>query len=172
MRTEFATAADFWEGMVEPDLAECERHPGDLRAAFHAASSLFHMADWTYQTHKAAVHAAFGISPSIKDKEGTIAFANALVTRCPEFAHIREIANAGKHLRLLKTARGATETFVRMIPATGGYGVGEIAYGRAGAYGGGPKVMFAERNGGDLSFLQIARSVANMWRRLRTDYGW
>ncbi len=158
--------------MVEPDLADCEKRLGDLRAAFHAASSLWHMCDWTYQTHKTAVQVEFGISPSIKDKDGGIAFADALGARCPEFAHVREIANASKHLRLSKTGRGATETFVTILPGTGGYGVGDIAYGRAGAYGGGPKVMHEKPNGEDVSFLQIARSVANMWRRLLADHGW
>ena len=43
---EFRTPADFWFGMVEPDFADCEANKADLRAAFHAAISLFHMHDW------------------------------------------------------------------------------------------------------------------------------
>ena len=44
---QFKTPADFWSGMVEPDFADCEANKADLRAAFHAAISLFHMHDWS-----------------------------------------------------------------------------------------------------------------------------
>ena len=78
---EFRTAADYWSGMVEPDYLDCMNNPADLRAAFHAAISLFHMHDWVWKTHEAAVRAIFTftdkIEATIKVHDNT-SFANAL----------------------------------------------------------------------------------------------
>jgi hypothetical protein len=169
---EFRTAADFWSGMVEPDFAECLSNPADLRAAFHAASFLFHMHDWVWQTHKAAVQASYSIRANIGDKEGAIAFANALGKQCPSFARIRDIANAAKHLKIGNPPKHAVDTSVRTIPALGGYGVGTIHYGVSGYYGGGQRVVFAGPAEADIPFLQIARTVYGMWTALRAKRGW
>ena len=56
---EFRTSSDFWSGMVEPDYHEFVKNQRDLRAAFHAAISLFHMHDWVWHTHEVAVRKAF-----------------------------------------------------------------------------------------------------------------
>ena len=49
---QFVTAGDFWTGMLEPDYQEHLRNPESLRAALHAAISLFHMSDWVFHTHE------------------------------------------------------------------------------------------------------------------------
>jgi hypothetical protein len=157
--------------MVEPDFAECLRNPADLRAAFHVASSLFHMHDWVWQTHKAAVQAAFAIRAN-RDKEGGAAFARALGKQCPDFARIQGIANAAKHLKLEKLPFHAADTSVKVMPAAGGYGVGAIGYGVSGNYGGGPRVVVAGPNGTDMAFSHIARTVYDMWTMLQANHGW
>jgi hypothetical protein len=170
MRTEFATAADFWEGMVEPDFAECQRDRASLRAALHAASSLFHMHDWVYHTHKAAVQAAFSMVGGVNDRQGTVKFADCLEGRLPAFGHIRNIANTAKHLKRYDPKDQAPAS-MEILPGPGGYGLGAHGYSDAGSYSGGPRIMF-DANGSELAFLPVARSVFNMWTALRNQNVW
>src|SRR5690349_21088839 len=100
---EFRTATDYWSEMVEPDYRDCLAKPDDLRAAFHAAISLFHMHDWVWRTHEASVRGSFtftdrvGVTASVHD---AASFANALEQQCPDFGRVRGIANAAKHLEI------------------------------------------------------------------------
>src|SRR4051794_15351058 len=93
---EFRTASNYWSGMVEPDYQDCLNDPADLRAAFHAAISLFHMHDWVWKTHEAAVRATFtftdntGATVKVYDARS---FANALEEQYADFGRVRGIAN-------------------------------------------------------------------------------
>src|ERR1700733_11576342 len=61
MRTlkQLTTAADFWSEMVQPDYQYYLTRPQDLRAALHAAISLFHMSDWVFHTHEPTIGSDF-----------------------------------------------------------------------------------------------------------------
>jgi hypothetical protein len=166
--TEFRTAADFWAGMVEPDYQNCLDNPADLRVAFHAAMSLFHMHDWVWTTHEAAVRASFafidknGATVKVHDKGS---FANALEQQCADFGRVRGIANAAKHLKaeirpVPNAPSHATDTAVRTTA------LGEGPYG-SGPYGGTPRVMLD-----DLEFSDVIKAVYEIWNRLRTTHGW
>jgi hypothetical protein len=179
---EFRTPADFWSGMVEPDFADCQANKADLRAAFHAAISLFHMHDWIWKMHGDAVKALF----TYRDRDrrtnpvrGARSFANALEQQCPDFGRIRGIANAAKHLTteirpVDNAARHAADTAIHVPGAgRGGYGVG-AGYGTpGGSYAGQPHVMLAGANGKDMEFFEVAKAVREMWIGLRasTDGG-
>jgi hypothetical protein len=54
------TSADFWLEMAVPDCSEYFSNKESLRYALHAAISLFHMSDWVFHTHEAAVKARIG----------------------------------------------------------------------------------------------------------------
>jgi hypothetical protein len=170
--TEFKTAADYWAGVVEPDYQDCRNNPADLRIAFHAALSLFHMHDWIWKTHEAAVRASF----TFTDKNGTVvkvhdkgSFANALEQQCGDFGRVRGIANAAKHfdveVRPIPNAPGnATDTAVR----TTAYGEGP--YG-GGPFGGTSRVMLVGPNG-SMEFSDVIKGAYEMWNTLRANYGW
>jgi len=179
---QFRTPADFWTGMVEPDYRDARSNPADLRAAFRAAISLFHMHDWVWCTHEAAVRATF----TFKDGAGrTFAvhdagtFANSLEQQNDDFGRIRSIANAAKHLELKdirpvpNAASHASNTAVHVPGAgQGGYGVG-AGYGTPGAsYAGPPRVMLEGPPGKEMEFYDIAKAVYDMWTTLRARYGW
>lgn len=170
-------AADYWQEMVEPDYRECLNKPADLRAAFHAAISLFHMHDWIWKTHEASVRASFiftdGKGSTIKVHD-TASFANALEQQCADFGRIRGIANAGKHLickvRPVPNAPShAGKTQTRRI---GGYFGGFYGnyFGRY--FGHATMVMLEGTNGNDMKFSDVARAVYEMWGKLRTTHGW
>jgi hypothetical protein len=166
--------------MVEPDFADCLRNPADLRAAFHAASSLFHMHDWVWKTHEIAIRGSFtftdtnGRPTKVHDNRS---FANALEQHCEDFGRIRGIANAAKHLEINvrpipNAPSHAAQTSVKVMPAPGGYGVGAMGYSVSGSYGGGPRVVLAGPNSTDMAFSHIARTVYDMWTALRAKHGW
>src|SRR6476620_7833614 len=100
---QFTTAGDFWTGMLEPNYNAQARHPGSLRAALHAAISLFHMSDWVFHTHEAQVRASFTFRDAScvnKPVYSPETFANALEAINDDFARLRGICHAGKHLKL------------------------------------------------------------------------
>jgi hypothetical protein len=181
---QFTTAMDFWNEMVEPDYADYGGQPANLRAAFHAAISLFHMHDWVWRTHESAVRANF----TCQDKIGRVvavndapSFANSLEQGCHDFGRIRSIANAAKHLELNdirpvpNAASHAANTAVHVPGAgRGGYGVG-AGYGVKGgglSYAGQPRVMLAGPNGADMEFSDVAKAVYGMWVALKALHGW
>jgi hypothetical protein len=179
---EFRTPSDFWSGMVEPDFADCEANKADLRAALHAAISLFHMHDWIWETHKATVRTLFKYRDRHRKTHkvsDASSFANALEQQFPDFGGIRSIANAAKHLSLRdvrpvdNAARHAADTAVQLPGAgLGGYGVG-AGYGTPGlSYTGLPCVMLAGPNEKDMVFFEIAKAVRDMWIGLRDKHGW
>jgi hypothetical protein len=171
---QFKTASDFWSKMVVPDYEEYCEKSADLRAALHAAISLFHMADWVFHAHEGAVKAAFTFS----DKNGAVQpvscaehFATSLEQRCDDFGRIRGIANATKHLRLnpsgIRPVRNAPRNAANTLVQTTGFGEG--GYGQ-GPYGGGPRVML--EGSPDMEFSEIAKAVFDMWKSLKLAYGW
>ena len=178
---QFKTPADFWSGMVEPDFADCEANKADLRAAFHAAISLFHMHDWVWITHEVSVRAAFNIQRS-RPKPDSSLFADALESKYNDFGLIRSIANAAKHLKLenlsrpsrvVNAANHAANTAVHVPGAgVGGYGVG-AGYATPGlSYAGHPRVVLSGPNGTNMEFFNVATAVYDMWTTLRARYGW
>ncbi|MBV9460171.1 MAG: hypothetical protein JO141_22025 [Bradyrhizobium sp.] len=172
---EFRTPADFWSGMVEPDFEDLLSNPADLRAAFHAAISLFHMHDWVWKSDEARVRAIFNVR---KAKAEAADFADALESQYPDFGRVRGVANAAKHLELRPSSvrpvtnapRHAANTFVQVMGGGGGYGV-------AGAYGKGewgyasaPRVVLEGST--DIPFSDVAKAVYQMWETLGAAHGW
>jgi len=180
---EFRTPADFWLGMVEPDFADCQANKADLRAALHAAISLFHMHDWVWKTHDGTLRVLFTFKGG-DDKTTAVhsagTFVNALEQQYPDFGRIRGIANATKHLELREddvrpvdnAPRRARDTAVHVPGAgLGGYGVGGYGYGTPGlSYAGHPRVMLAGSK--DMECCNIADAVHQMWVDLRKKHGW
>ena len=169
----FQSANDFWVGMVEPDYQESQNNQGDLRAALHAAISLFHMSDWVFEEYKSKICNTF----TFIDKNGqpkpvtdSKTFANALEQAEGDFALIRGIANAAKHLALRDIRPHQDAPSHSANTASQSLGWGEGGY-DVGPYGGGPQVMLEGANG-HLHFSQIATSVYDMWVKLKNQHNW
>ncbi len=179
---EFRTPADFWSGMVEPDFADCIANRADLRAAFHAAISLFHMHDWVWDAHEAQVRRAFTFKDANKNivaAHDPRSFAKSLEQYCEDFGRIWSIANSAKHLKLGdvrpvdNAASHAANTAVHATGAGhGGYGVG-AGWGTPGlSYAGSPRVMLEGTPGKDMEFHEVAKVVHSMWTALNIKHGW
>ncbi len=170
---QFKSTKDFWDGMVGPDYSDSQNTRGDLRVALHAAISLFHMHDWVFQQHSSTICNSF----QFVDKNGLLrqvnsaaTFANSLERIEADFALIRGIANAGKHLSLSDVRPHQDAPSHAANTAVQSLGFGEGAY-DVGPWGGGPQVML-EGATGYLHFSQIAEKVFMMWNNLNTQYNW
>lgn len=154
-QTTIRTPNDFRVHIMEPDYAAFERAPTDLRIAFHAAASLFHLRDW--------IAFAQCVSPAQLQSE--------LENRCDLFGVIRDVANASKHLRLKRHSTSvldAGDIRVQEIGVTG-YGVGPGGYGQASAYGPVPAIIIVPEG---LLFADAARKVRQMWAQFFEERGW
>jgi hypothetical protein len=170
----FETGGDFWNAVVVPDLMDSQEKPDDLRLAYHCAFSLFHLHDWVFCTYRDPVCSSFKFvqqDKKSKTVESARQFASALEQEYPNFALIRGIANAGKHLSLNgpRPHPDITITNAAQI-GTRALGWGEGGFG-VGPYGGSPQVI-TEAESGPRQFSSISRSVYEMWQRLNAMQRW
>ena len=56
----------FWDEVVRPDYDEYMADVGNIRRAWHCATSLFHIADWVYHNNKTYIDA----NVTYTDKQG------------------------------------------------------------------------------------------------------
>jgi hypothetical protein len=171
---QFVTAGDFWTGMLEPDYQEHLRNPESLRAALHAAISLFHMSDWVFHTHESQIRNAFTFLDRNSQNRAVYdaaTFANALEQQHNKFGLVRGICHAAKHLKLkdIRPVPNAPSHSANTRVQATGYGEG--GYG-SGPYGGTPRVMLEGAGGNDIEFADIAKSVRTMWVELNGVHGW
>jgi hypothetical protein len=151
------TSVDFFRQVLEPDYRECIAAPADLRKAFHAAASLFHLRDWIAATESP--------NPTKEDLQAK------LVARCEFFAIIRDVANASKHLKLIMkpstSVTGAADIRSQEI-ATAAYNVAG-GYNVAGAYGPVLAVVIIPEG---VVFAEAAAKVYEMWKEVFREKGW
>lgn len=165
------TPREFFDHVVEVDVAECLRGEPDLRKAYHACISLFSLRDWIVETCKGRQWMSSGVAqPAIATKKQ---FLKSLVGLDGKFAIVTDIANASKHM-MLEPGRGETtlygaanteiHTTGGMI-AGGGIGFGPIAGSSA------SRIMVKIGN----QFHDVKDciiSVGDLWRRLMTENSW
>jgi len=171
-----ATYQDFKKQIVEVDFAEFMSNRGDLRKAWHCAISLFHLHDWVYKAHKAAIDANY----TFVDDDGVTRpvsrashFANALGQLHPDFQLIRGVANNAKHLEIGESPPGRQDPSGMPSHAANVY-VTDIVF-QPGVFQDNmvqtPDVML-EADPNHLTLARIAQSVMDMWNRLFQDRGW
>jgi hypothetical protein len=176
MTASIQTPQEFWTYVVVPDYQEFMGKVDDLRLAFHCAISLFHMADWVYETYKPAIDSSFvfadrksGVSTPVRQVSQ---FANAISDLHPDFELIRQIANTAKHLQLTSTSPHPNAPTNAANTAVQSTGFGQGGFGQ-GPFGGTPRVMLANHRGQpDIEFSVIATTVFNMWQSLSSQHGW
>ena len=165
----FQTVSDYWHGMVVPDYDDSMNNPSDLRVALHTAISLFHMHDWVFSQHNASIPCTFTFLNSSGDRRNVssaASFANALQEIEQNFALIRNIANAAKHLQL---------SYIGSHPDAPSNAANTSSLSDSGGASGVffciPQVML-EGASGHLRFGTIAKSVFEMWLNLNKQHKW
>jgi len=158
---DISSARDFWIKVAQPDYEDFRDNPANLRKAFHAAMSLYHVVDWVWGDYESSPPLVFNAS-SLDDLRSHIEH-----NECPDFGLIRDVSDSSKHFRLGRssaTVTSATEVITR------GTGYGEGRYGE-GPWGGSSRVV-VELNSGVRHFSAIATNVHEMWDRLFAQQGW
>lgn len=149
-------ARAFFVVHVLPAARESAELPDDLRLAMIAAVAVNQMADHFWHAYQGdEAERVFGTT-TVKG------FRAELAKRQPEWAVIRDVAEAHKHVRLDRPSRtltSASQTEVRTTP----YGAG--AYG-AGPYGGTPSLVVALDNGQLVHFPGLLTKTVAMWEAL------
>lgn len=141
-------AMGYFEHVIVFNLAQYKAQSDFLPAAFNLANSLFSMYEWMWVTYGRA----FG--GSINSKKDYIAY---LHEACPSFGHIRDLANASKHVFLKTPSTQATQitctTAVESRFGEGRYGVSKYARG----------VVVIDDGGTKIDFERVADEVYEFW---------
>ncbi len=163
--------------IVEADFQDFMADKGNLRKAWHCASSLFHLHDWVYAAHKASIDAKYtfvddqGQSRPVSRAEH---FANSLGQKHSEFQLIRGIANSSKHCALRTPPPGRTNPRGMPSSAANTYVI-TAAFNsnvfQSNAFQTSNAVML-QAAGSDIEFSHIAQSVCDMWDHLFGAEGW
>ncbi|WP_152563279.1 hypothetical protein [Ruegeria halocynthiae] len=154
--TTISTARQYFDQVVAYNVQQYKAQPTSLPAAFNLASSLFSMHEWMWHTYGNALGANLG---SARD------FNSHVQTACPAFKHMRDLANASKHVFLSSPSTQAAHiTDTSAVESR--YGKG--AYGR-GKYGRG--VVVIDDGGTKVDFENTADEVYKYWEDLLNDMG-
>jgi hypothetical protein len=87
-----SSSYDFFFEVAWPNHQEVTRRPSP-RSAINAAWPYWHLHEWYFWEH----------NPSASEKDRRLYIDNILLRDCPELGWLRDIAEAGKHVRLNRT---------------------------------------------------------------------
>jgi len=134
-------------------MAEWGAAPLDIRRAMNAAVALNQMADHFWHGF-ASIETARVFNTSSPG-----AFRTELAKGNPDFALLRDVAEAHKHVKLDRPGRAVTSAMQSSIGATG---YGEAGFGE-GPFGGGPSVVVVLDDGSKRHLSAVAEQVMNLW---------
>lgn len=115
--TSITSAKAFFNEVLKFNLSSYKENPSSLPAAYNLANALFSMHEWMWHTYGDAL----GKNLYCKND-----FNNYVQTACPNFKHMRDLANAAKHVSLNNPSTQATH-ISNTTAIENGYGEG--AYG-------------------------------------------
>jgi hypothetical protein len=146
-------AHDHYDIHVAPVLKEWRDDPTNVRLAKGAAVALYHEADHYWGSYSAADPTrVFGTTSA-----GL--FRSELATRHPEYALLRDVAEAHKHMKLDRSTRVVTEAHQADV---GSMGFGQGLFG-AGPFGGGPSVVIKLDDGSKRHLSAVVDAVEALW---------
>lgn len=146
-------AHDYWAVHVVPALEEWRANPTDVRRAMVAAVTLYHTADHYWGTHSVTD------PPRVFGTSSQSQFRKELADREPDFALLRDVAEAQKHMTLNRSNRRVTDANQTDV---GSMGFGEGPFGE-GPYGGAPSVIIELDDGSKRHLSAVVEAVEKMW---------
>jgi len=146
---------EFFEKHVEPAVADCRANDLDQRLAMIAAVALNQLADHYFHSFPTG-------DPRLLGAASPRALRDKLGKQEPAFSLIRDVADAHKHVKLVrKDAQVSTadQTGVGSL----GWGEAEYGYGR---YGGDAELVVTLDSGHKRHFRALVDATYAMWTRL------
>lgn len=149
--SKITTAQEYFEQVVGYNVQAYKAQPSSLPAAYNLANALFSMHEWMWHTYGAALG---------KNLRSARDFNNQVQNACPAFMHIRDLANAAKHVSLSSPSTQATKIADTVaIKSRYGEGVwGVSKFGRG--------VVVIDDGGTLVDFENTADEVVEYWQYL------
>ena len=153
---------NFFDQHVLPNYDEWLAQPLDERRARNAVAEANNMAARVYLHWKDTDRAR------VFDANSESEYRDALATcECEDFALVRDVADAHKHLTLDRRSRRVSQASQT--------GVGSLGWGQArwgeGVWGGGPQLVVTLDDSTKRPLTAIMRNVMEMWERLLVGSG-
>lgn len=147
------TAHDFFDTHAVPNHEEWLAKPVDIRLGMNAVVSLYHMADHFWHAY-ASLDSARVFATATPAQ-----LRSELARQHPQFALLRDVAEAHKHMKLDRSTRVVTGSSQIAVGATGW---GQGGYG-TGPYGGGLSIVVELDDGTKQHLTDLAREVRQLW---------
>lgn len=112
------TAAEYYELIVEPTVAEFRRHNGDIRLGMLSCMVAIHTLDYIFENESEDAKSAR------KARENFLKRTELPVA----FQVVHDFANASKHCRLRKDAQFNSKRYRRTHPAIAGLAMADATY--------------------------------------------
>jgi hypothetical protein len=170
MMFKIETPAEFFEHIAAVDVMEFLHTEPNLRAAYHACTSLLSYRDWVLATYKGSTWSSGGVSkPALR---GITKFQEELARINTNFDVVTDLANASKHMvldssRSRTTLYGNADTFVEEV----GSSIGEAAIAEVPVAG---SVRYINVKIGD-QFHDVRSTVHVVfeeWKMLNSENSW
>ena len=147
----------FFRDHVQPAIQDWQADETAIHKAMLVATNLAHMTDYYWKSYSHDSAKVFG-AQSIND------FRSQLITKNPDYALIRDVCDAHKHLELNRTSKRITKADQT---TTGKMGWGEAKYGD-GRWGSPEEIIVVEDSGEKHHFIGLVGRVEAMWQNLLT----
>lgn len=145
------SAKEYFDQVVDFNVTAYKAQPTSLPAAYNLANALFSMHEWLWHTYNKALKGTFHSARDFNAHTQNV---------CPAFKHIRDLANAAKHVSLSKSSTQASHisdtTSIESKWGEGVYGVSK--YGRG--------VVVINDGGTKIDFENTADEVHDYWRQI------
>ena len=150
------TPMEYFTDVVEPNLAALTADYGSIRHSLNAVYAVDALAAHVFYASK-------GAAPGADD----ILYRAELAKRFPEFALLRDIAKAVKHVRLI---RGSPQTSRGDAVEARALGYGEAVYGD-GRWDGPPQTVIPLDSGGVRVVETVAKNALKVLKDEMAKYG-
>ena len=153
MTTKRTPAHDHFDVHVAPALEDLRASPTNIRLAMVAAVSLYHEADHYWGSYSTID------SGRVFGTKSAGLFRAELSTRSEDYALLRDVAEAHKHMKLDRGTRAVTHASQTVV---GAVEYGGAPYGE-GPYGGGPSIVVELDDGSKRHLSAIIDAVEALW---------
>jgi hypothetical protein len=145
-------AQQFFDIHVVPNYDAWLSQPTDLRLAMNAVVSLYHMADYFWNSFYETDCRVYSTKKSGE-------FRAELARRSDDYALLRDVAEAHKHMRLHRSERIVTTSTQTVVDSTA---YGEASYG-SGPFGGGLSIVVELDDHTKQHLSYTAKMVKQLW---------
>ncbi len=170
MMFKIETPAEFFEHIVATDVAEFLQTEPNLRAAYHACTSLLSYRDWVWAKHEGKLWSSRGVSKS--ELSGTNKFQSELAQINSNFDIVTDLANASKHM-VLDQRRSRTILYGNantVVEEVGG-SIGEAAIGET-PIGGSVRYIKVKIGDEFHDVRSCVDAVFKTWQALNAENSW